>query len=74
MRTVIDLPLQQIERLDQQRKKLKISRAEIIRRAIDTYIPPLSKKQTFRDHPAFGSESPRINAVESIRKLRAEWD
>jgi metal-responsive CopG/Arc/MetJ family transcriptional regulator len=73
MRTIIDIPQDQIDRLDELRRRLGISRAELIRRALSSYL---------KDHPsaadpeeAFGIWADR--AVDGLRyqdSLRAEWE
>lgn len=77
MRTIVDLPQEQIEALDSYAKAKGISRAQAVRESVAAYLPPQKKKRrSFRDHPAFGSEKmPKgFDSVEYVRKLRAEWD
>lgn len=76
MRTIVDLPAEQIKALDGYRKKEGISRAEAVRRAVASFLPPKPRKKLdFRNDPAFGSWKNRgIDSVEYVRKLRAEWD
>ena len=80
MRTIVDLPKEQIEALDTYAKSKGISRAAAVREAVSTYLPEKKKKKRdlnyWRNHPAFGSEKmPRgFDSVEYVRKLRAEWD
>jgi Ribbon-helix-helix protein, copG family len=76
MRTIIDLPEEQIKALDRYRKKERISRAEAVRRAVAAFLPV--KRQTtfdFRGHPAFGSSKSlrKEDSVELVRRLRREW-
>jgi ribbon-helix-helix CopG family protein len=76
MRTVIDLPAEQIKALDSYRKKERISRAEAVRRAVAAFLPV--KRQTrfdFRGHPAFGSSKSfrKEDSVQLVRRLRQEW-
>ncbi len=76
MRTIVDLPKEQIEALDSYAKTKGISRAAVVREAVATYLPAKKKKIDWRKHPAFGSEKmPKgFDSVEYVRKLRAEWD
>jgi len=80
MRTIVDLPKEQIEALDTYAKAKGISRAAVVREAVATYLPEKKKKKRdlnyWRNHPAFGSEKPPkgFDSVEYVRKLRAEWD
>ncbi len=80
MRTIVDLPKEQIEALDTYAKSKGISRAAAVREAVATYLPEKKKKKRdlnyWRNHPAFGSEKmPKgFDSVEYVRKLRAEWD
>jgi len=75
MRTIVDLPKEQIEAMDSYAKEKGISRADVVRQAVATYLPKKKKKFDFRNDPAFGSwERPKVDSVEYVRKLRAEWD
>jgi len=78
MRTIVDLPVEQIKALDAYAKEKGISRAAAVRESVAAYIPAKKKKKirSFRDHPFFGSEKmPKdFDSVEYVRKLRAEWD
>lgn len=77
MRTIVDIPKEQIEALDNYAKSKGISRAAVVREAVATYLPRKPKKKiSFRDDPSFGSwKAPKgFDSVEYVRKLRAEWD
>ena len=75
MRTIVDIPKEQIEALDNYAKEKGISRAAAVREAVATYLPAKKKKIDWRKHPAFGSwKGPKVDSVEYQRKLRAEWD
>lgn len=76
MRTIVDLPDEQIRALDAYGKKHGVSRAEAVRRAVATFLPKRRpRKLDFRNDPAFGSWKNRdVDSVEYQRKLRAEWD
>ena len=74
MRTIIDIPEEQIKILDALRQKQQMSRAAIIRQAIKDYLDSHSKdRQAY--HQAFGLWSGKqINSVEYQQKLREEWE
>ena len=77
VRTIVDLPDEQVRALDNYRKKERISRAEAVRRAVAAFLPlkPRSKFD-FRGHPAFGSSASfrKVDSVEIVRRLRQEWE
>jgi metal-responsive CopG/Arc/MetJ family transcriptional regulator len=72
MRTLVDIPNDELESLTALSKAEGISRAESIRRAIKAYIElnrPPSK------HEGFGLWKDKgIDTDEYLRKIRAEWD
>jgi len=76
VRTIIDLPDEQIRALDAYSKKYGVSRAEAVRRAVARFLPKRRQRRVdFRNDPAFGSWKNRdVDSVEYQRKLRAEWD
>ena len=77
MRTIVDLPKEQIKALDAYAKEKGISRAAAVRESVAAYIPARKKtKIDWRNHPAIGSEKPPkgFDSIEYCRKLRAEWD
>ena len=76
MRTIVDLPKEQIEAMDNYAKAKGISRAAVVREAVATYLPNKKKQASLDDHPAFGSwKVPKnFDSVQYVRKLRAEWD
>jgi hypothetical protein len=77
MRTIVDLPPEQIKALDGYRKKEGISRAEAVRRAVASFLPPApGERFDFRKHPAFGSSrsSRKVDSLELVRSLREEWE
>jgi len=77
VRTIVDLPKEQIKALDTYAKSKGISRAAAVRESVAAYLPNKPKKRpSIRLHPAFGSEKmPKgFDSVEYVRKLRAEWD
>jgi hypothetical protein len=75
MRTIVDLPEEQIRALDAYSKKHGVSRAEAVRRAVAMFLPQRSqRKLDLSSHPAFGSWKRRaVDSIEFQRKLRAEW-
>jgi hypothetical protein len=77
MRTIVDLPKEQIEALDTYAKSKGISRAAVVRDAVATYLPARKKKKlSFKDDPFFGSEKrPKgFDSVKYVQTLRSEWD
>jgi hypothetical protein len=77
VRSIVDLPKEQIDALDTYAKSKGISRAAAVRESVAACLPNKTKQQrSIRDHPFFGSEKrPKgFDSVEHVRKLRAEWD
>jgi metal-responsive CopG/Arc/MetJ family transcriptional regulator len=75
MRTIIDLPEDQIEALDELCRREQISRAEGVRRAVAQFLP--RRDSNWRDHPAVGmwrGRKRRVDSVEYIRRVRKEWE
>lgn len=71
MRTVIDLPAQQVEALADICRKEGISRAEAIRRAVAVY---LEASHAAAGADAFGLWADReADGVAYQRRLRGEW-
>jgi len=71
MRTIVELPDEQLEALGDICSKEKASRAEIIRRAVGSYI---LGKQSGKGQSAFGLwKKKKINALKYEAKLREEW-
>lgn len=73
MRTIVEIPDKQIEILDQLSKRKKVSRAEIVRQALDNYIGSYNKsKEDYR--MAFGIwKGKNIDSLLYQQKLRDEW-
>ena len=72
MRTIIDLPADQLEALDAMCRREDISRAEAIRRAVAQHIRLDRESQPKR---AFGLwRGRRVSGVTYERRLRSEWD
>ena len=76
MRTIIDLPEEQVKALDTYRKKERISRAEAVRRAVAAFLAgKLQRRFDFRGDPAFGSSTSfrKEDSIKLVRRLREEW-
>jgi metal-responsive CopG/Arc/MetJ family transcriptional regulator len=72
MRTIIDLPNDQLEILKAISSREKTSRAEIVRRAVGKYI---LEEQSGKGRAAFGLwKKGKANALKYERRLRAEWE
>lgn len=71
MRTIIDVPEEQIEALDRWCTAEGVSRAEAIRRAVDAL---LQRTRAAQATPAFGLwRGRKIDSVAYQRALRREW-
>ncbi len=71
MRTLIDIPDDDFTLLQTVVKRLAISRAEFVRRAITTSLAPY--RQTM-NHEAFGLwASHPVDGLEYQERVRAEW-
>jgi hypothetical protein len=71
MRTIIDIPDEQLRPVSERCRKESISRAELVRRAIALYLE-LSRSD---GKDVFGLWRDRSeDGVEYQRSLRAEWD
>jgi len=70
MRTIVDLPQEQIRKLALLWKREKISRAEAVRRAADRYLrgSPADDLRSF-----FGASKTRGNISRHVATLRREW-
>jgi len=71
MRTIVDLPQEQIRKLTLFCRREKISRAEAVRRAVDRFLrgPPANDLRSF-----FGASRTRGNISRHVANLRREWD
>mgnify|MGYP001256676726 CR=1 FL=1 len=72
MRTIIDLPDRQLEALGRISKRRKLSRAELIRQAVDTYLAEHSPELG----AAFGlwrRAGSREDGLAFQKRLRREW-
>lgn len=70
MRTIIDLPDHQVTALAELCEREHISRAEAIRRALDTM---LAEKHAITREAAFGAWAPRGDSRDVVNSLREEW-
>jgi len=71
MRTIIDIPADMLEEIDEIAKREKISRAEAVRRAMTEF---LQKRANRNPNAAFGIwKSKKIDALDYEDALRNEW-
>jgi hypothetical protein len=71
MRTIVDLPSQQLDSLKEIGKRERLSRAELVRRAVAQFI---EQHRLPPDDDAFGLWRNRdVDGVTYQRKLRREW-
>lgn len=71
MRTIIDLPIEQVRGLDLWCQRERISRAEAVRRAIST---ALSTQRSSPRAEAFGAwAGKKLDSRKYVEALRAEW-
>ena len=70
MRTIVDLPHEQVRKLALVCRKEKISRAEAVRRAVETWLRG-SSGGSLGDY--FGASKTRGNVSRHLAKLRREW-
>lgn len=71
MRTVIDIPDEDVNALAEICKRQEISRAEAIRRALKNMLAENAVKAR---NNAFGAWKRKIDSRAFINELRAEWD
>ncbi len=72
MRTIIDLPDDQLAALGEICAQKKVSRAAVIRQAVAGYI---QQSKADKSENAFGLwKKKKINALKHEDKIRAEWD
>lgn len=80
MRTIVDLPEEQIKSLDSLGKKKKLSRAALVRQAVERYINEegqTAKGDLDKYFGVFKDESAIFDGLDGLawqRKTRAEWD
>jgi len=71
MRTIIDIPPNMLEEIDEVAKREKISRAEAVRRAMTEFLHKRSRR---KPNAAFGIwKSKNIDALHYEDALRNEW-
>lgn len=70
MRTIVDLPEEQVKRLALVCRREKISRAEAVRRALELWLRGTTSDglQGF-----FGASKTRGSVTRQVAKLRREW-
>ncbi len=72
MRTILTIPEEMAHRLDRLAHRRRLSRAEVIRRAVEAFLRKESEASVAE---AFGLwRGRRANALTEQRRLRAEWD
>ena len=72
MRTLVDIPEADLQILNHLSKSQKVSRAELVRNAISTYVEP-HRPQSEVDCFGIWADNP-VDGLEYQRKLRSEWD
>ncbi|MCG3197343.1 MAG: ribbon-helix-helix protein, CopG family [Candidatus Omnitrophica bacterium] len=74
MRTIIDIPSDQIQALDRLRGPGKTSRAELIRAAVEAYLKEHDTPDV-KDLPGFGAwKGKGEDGLDYQRRMREEWD
>ena len=75
MRTLVDIPDQQLKALNELSKQRKVSRAALVREAVSAYIESNSHAEKMAARKAaFGLWKGRgIDGLEYQKKIRAEW-
>ncbi len=81
MRTIIDIPKNQISQLDEIGQRDKLPRAELVRRAIDLYLGEERKKKSDKSldtYFGFLKDTPEafdgLDGLDYQDKMRSEWD
>jgi Ribbon-helix-helix protein, copG family len=70
MRTIVDLPQEQIRKLALFCRREKISRTEAVRRAVDRFLRGSSTGDL---RPFFGASRTHGNVSRQVSRLRREW-
>jgi len=71
MRTIVDLPSEQLKALEALCDKEKISRAEAVRRVLKKFLPEASIGNL---EAAFGMwKHKRLDSRKYVERLRSEW-
>jgi metal-responsive CopG/Arc/MetJ family transcriptional regulator len=71
MRTIVELPERAIEALDRLGAERKVSRAALVREAVDRY---LEVEAAAGRHAAYGAWDADEDGLEIQRRLRGEWE
>lgn len=81
MRTIVDLPEDQVKALDSLGKTQDLSRAELVRRAVASYLDAERKAaatENLDQYYGFLDDAPGafdgLDSVDYQRKIRGEWD
>lgn len=69
MRTIVDIPEPDLKRLDHLAQVYRVSRAEIVRRAVADY----ARRQKPDDIFGLWCDAP-VDGVDYQQRLRAEWE
>jgi hypothetical protein len=73
MRTIVEIPDEMVDALDRLRGREKVSRSQLIRQAIESFLS-LRKTSGLKDFPGFGSWGKTgKDGLDHQRRLRAEW-
>ncbi len=71
MRTIVDLPQDQVDALAELCERENISRAEAVRQAVAAFV---ATRQVGTREEAFGAWSPGKDGRDLVETLRSEWD
>ena len=80
MRTIVDIPEDQVKALDLLGKKDEVSRAELVRRAVDMYLESQKTAAAGATEKYFGfldDSSEAFEGMDSLgyeQNIRSEWD
>lgn len=70
MRTIVDIPEATLRRLDALAKEQKVSRAELVRKAVEAFA---GKEHSLDRYFGLWKDWP-VDGVEYQRAIRTEWD
>ncbi|MBW6456867.1 MAG: ribbon-helix-helix domain-containing protein [Trueperaceae bacterium] len=71
MRTIVDLPAHAVAALDRIRARRQVSRAALVREAVERFLDAEMRGDRGR---AFGAWGPGEDGLALQRRLRGEWD
>lgn len=71
MRTIVDLPAHAVAALDRIRARRQISRAALVREAVERFLDAETRSDRGR---AFGAWGPGEDGLAMQRRLRGEWN